>query len=63
MKRAKKLYIQNVEKILKVDRKTLYYWEKVGKIPKSRRETMSNYRYWMLADVKKIQRIIAGKAV
>ncbi|MFA6129760.1 MAG: MerR family transcriptional regulator [Candidatus Omnitrophota bacterium] len=63
MKRAEKLYIQNVEKILKVERKKLYYWEKVGKIPKSKREVMSNYRFWTLADVEKIKRIITGREI
>jgi DNA-binding transcriptional MerR regulator len=56
-----KLYIQDLEKYLKVYRKKLYYWERVGKIPRSRRETMSNYRYWTEADAQKIKQIIEGK--
>ena len=52
----KKLYIAEVEKMLGVNRKTLFYWEKVGKIPMAKREKMSNYRVWTKAQVEIIKR-------
>ena len=54
----KKYYIQEVEKMLGVNRKTLFVWESTGKVPKAKREPMSNYRYWSEADIKKLKRII-----
>lgn len=57
----KKYYIQDVEKALKVNRKTLFAWEALGKVPKAKREPMSNYRYWLDSDVKKLRSIISGK--
>lgn len=59
----KKYYIRDVEKYLKVYRKKLFYWEKVGKIPMSKREPMSNFRYWTESDIKKIKDIIKGKSI
>ncbi len=53
----KKYYIRDLEKHLKVHRKTLFYWEAKGKIPKAKREPMSNYRYWTEKDVKKLKEI------
>ena len=62
-KDKQKLYkISDVEKMLSVNRKTLFYWEKVGKIPPAKREVMSNYRYWTEADLDKIKKIIIGRA-
>jgi len=57
----KKYYIQDVEKALGVNRKTLFAWEALGKVPKAKREPMSNYRYWLDSDVKKLRSIISGK--
>ena len=62
MKRKKnKLYIRDAEKHLGVQRKTLFYWEAKNKIPKARREPMSNYRYWTQKDLMKIKQIIKGR--
>lgn len=49
-----KLYIEFVETMLGVNRKTLFYWERTGKIPKAKREPMSNYRYWSPSDLSLI---------
>ena len=57
----KKHYIQEVEKMLGVNRKTLFVWESLGKVPKARREPMSNYRYWSSLDIKKLKNLISGK--
>lgn len=62
MTRDKKYYVQEVEKMLGVNRKTLFVWESLGKVPKARREPMSNYRYWSEADINKLKRIIRGKS-
>jgi len=56
----KKYYTKDVERILGVQRKTLFYWEKVGKIPQSKREVMSRYRFWAKADIEKIKKIMKG---
>ena len=56
----KKYYIKEVERYLGVYREKLFYWERRGKIPIARRETMSGYRYWTLIELKKIRNIIRG---
>ena len=61
MKPKKKYYIQEVEKMLGVNRKTLFVWESASKVPKAKREPMSNYRYWLESDIKKLKRIICGR--
>jgi len=53
----KRYYIEELEGILKVQRKTLYYWEKTGKVPKAHRDPMSNYRYWYAEDIRKLKKI------
>jgi DNA-binding transcriptional MerR regulator len=55
-----KLFIKDIEKILGVKREALFYWEKVGKIPKAKRTPMGNYRYWSKEDVEKIKRLLKG---
>jgi len=40
--------IQEVANILEVGKTTIYNWEKTGKIPKTQRELISNYRYILL---------------
>ena len=50
-------FIEDIERILGVKRKTFYYWEKTGKIPKAKRDPMSNYRYWTEADLKRLKKI------
>lgn len=51
---------KDLEKILGVQRRTLFYWEKTGKIPKAKRTPMGNYRYWSKEDVEKIKRLLKG---
>jgi len=53
----KEFSIKDVERILKVCRKTYYNWEKSGKVPKARRDPMSNYRYWLDKDVKRLKKV------
>ena len=58
MKKTQKRFLsQEVARILGVTRRTLYNWEKVGKIPKTKRDKMSNYRIYTEKDLKKLKRI------
>ena len=57
----KKYYIKDAEKILGVQRDNLFYWERTGKIPKAKREVMSNYRYWTELEIKRIKKILQGR--
>lgn len=53
----KRYYLDEVIKILGIPRSTYYNWEREGKIPKPKRDPMSNYRYWTDADLKKLKKI------
>jgi len=53
----RKFLIKDLEKILKVCRKTYYNWERAGKVPKARRDPMSNYRFWLEEDIKRLKKI------
>jgi excisionase family DNA binding protein len=53
--------IQEVADILGVGKTTIYNWERLGKIPKARRELISNYRIFTNSDVEKLQRITGRK--
>lgn len=57
MKQKKKYLMPEVAKILGTTRRTLFNWEKAGKIPKQKRDPMSNYRIYSDDDVKKLKRI------
>ena len=49
--------IEDIERMLKVSRKTYYNWEKAGKVPKAKRDPMSNFRYWTEEDLRKLKKI------
>ena len=53
----KKYEISDVEKILKITRRTYYRWESAGKVPKAKRDPMSNYRYWTEDDIKRLKKL------
>lgn len=53
-----KIFSKEVAKILGVRRATLFYWEKMGKIPKAKRTPMGNYRYWSKEEVDKIKELM-----
>ena len=57
MKQKKKYLMPEVAKILGTTRRTLFNWEKDGKIPKAKRDPMSNYRIYSEDDVKTLKRI------
>jgi len=46
-----------VAEILGVSPRTLINWENAKKIPKPKRDPMSNYRYYSKEDLKKLKRI------
>jgi DNA-binding transcriptional MerR regulator len=54
---VKRYFIAEIEKILGINRRTYYTWEKLGKIPKARRDPMSKYRYWTEEDIRKLKKI------
>ena len=56
----KKCFIRDLEQRLGIKRKTYFYWEKTGKVPKARRTPMGNYRYWTEEDIKKLKKLIEG---
>lgn len=43
-------------KLLGVHKKTIFYWEKTGKI-KPRRDNLMNYRYFTSADLKRMKNL------
>jgi len=47
-----------VIKMLGICRKTLYNWEVNGKIPRPKRESFSNYRYYSAQDIEKIKELV-----
>lgn len=49
--------IDDVAAILGCSRSTIYNWEKRGKIPKPKRDLISNYRIYTKEDVRMLQRI------
>ena len=56
----KRYYIKDLEKELKIKRKTYFYWEKTGKIPQAKRTSMGNYRYWNKDEINKLKKLIWG---
>ena len=52
----KRFYINDILKLLGVSKNTYLNWEKLGKIPKAKRDPMNNYRYWSKADVKQLMK-------
>jgi len=51
-------FIKELEKSLGIKRKTYFYWEKTGKVPKAKRTPMGNYRYWEEEDIERLKRLI-----
>ena len=49
--------IRDLARILKVTKRTIYNWENAGKIPKVKRDKMSNYRMYTEEDIKRLKKI------
>jgi len=58
----KKYFIKDLEQALGVRRTTIFYWEAAGKIPKARRTSMGNYRWWSKPELERLRKI-AGRQV
>jgi len=57
--KIKKYYsVKDIIKILGIARRTLYNWEKAGKIPKPKRNRLSNYRVYTIRDIEKIKKLM-----
>jgi DNA-binding transcriptional MerR regulator len=56
----KRYFIKELEKILQVNRKTYFYWEQTGKVPKAKRTPMGNYRYWTKEEIDSLRKLIEG---
>ncbi len=53
--------MEDIERILGIPRRTYYRWEAAGKVPKAKRNPMSNQRYWTKGDVERLKKI-TGRA-
>jgi len=53
----KRYSIEDIERELGITRKTYYNWEDAGKVPKAKRDPMSNYRYWTEADLRNLKKL------
>ena len=56
----KRYFIKDLEKMLQVSRKTYFYWEQTGKVPKAKRTPMGNYRYWVKEEIDTLKKMIEG---
>lgn len=55
---TKRFYkVREVADILGITTRSLYNWERAGKIPKPRRDPMSNYRLYTKEDLQKLKKI------
>ncbi|PIZ83330.1 MAG: excisionase [Candidatus Omnitrophica bacterium CG_4_10_14_0_2_um_filter_44_9] len=53
----KLLRMEDIEEILGIPRRTYYRWEEAGKVPKAKRNPMSNQRYWTAEDIAKLKKL------
>lgn len=56
MKRKKFYTTAEICNILGIVKNTLFNWEQAGKIPKSRRDPMNNYRVYTKKDINKLRK-------
>ncbi len=55
---GKRFYkVREAAEILGITTRSLYNWERAGKIPKPRRDPMSNYRLYTREDIEKLKKI------
>lgn len=53
----KRYSMKDIMKELGVTKNTIINWEAGKKIPRPRRDPMSNFRYWTAEDLKKLKKI------
>lgn len=56
-RKSKRYLASEIAKILGISKKTLFNWEKSGKIPKVKRDPINNYRYYTEEDLVKLKKI------
>ena len=56
-KNNKRYYIKDLAEILGVSTRTILNWEQAGKIPKAKRDPMSQYRIYTEESIKKLKKI------
>ena len=49
--------IEKIGKDLNVTKRSIYNWEKEGKIPKVKRDKMSRYRLYSEEDIRRLKKI------
>lgn len=55
---VKRFYkVSDVAEILGITTRSLYNWEKAGKIPRPHRDPMSNYRLYTKEDIEKLKKL------
>ena len=55
---VKRFYkVSDVAEILGITTRSLYNWEKAGKIPKPHRDPMSNYRLYTKEDIENLKKL------
>jgi DNA-binding transcriptional MerR regulator len=57
VKMEKKYTINQIARLLGVHKNTIFYWEANNKIPKPKRDPMSNYRIWTGKDLERLRKI------
>ncbi len=57
MKLTKRYSIRHMAELLGVTTRTIYNWENAGKIPKPRRDPMSNRRWYTDEDIRRLRKI------
>ena len=57
MKRKSRYLAHEIAQILGVTKRTLWNWEKAGKIPKARRDPMSRFRMYTEEDLQKLKKL------
>lgn len=56
----KRYFISDILNVLSISKNTYLNWERLGKVPKAKRDPMSNYRYWLENDLVKLRKL-AGR--
>lgn len=57
-----KIYLTaEVTRMLGITKKTLYRWEAQRKIPKAKRDLISNYRIYTIRDIERIKKLTRRK--
>ena len=61
MKEKKFYTLGEVTRLVGCPRQNIYHWEKEGKIPKAKRNPLSNYRLYTLDEIEQLKRLYNGR--